>query len=253
MPCGIDVEEEECEEEEEVPIDVEMEEEAESAEGEEGRSEWGEKPNWLSSKAGRERMKLVMQEMEWHEGGRGKPASKVCWEEADDAESVKCGLRRAYLAERGVWGEMSTELSKVWYRVELQRLRFQGQKRWYCVVRTWDRVHRLLVLAVPPKQFDSDEERREHAQRQATYQDDIFGNYAPGMRVRWDKFLPYLTEDELVWVNQVRRGGLPLQLHKKPATYFKQKNYGSYESYEEKGEDELNRMGSKPNGWRVAT
>ena len=110
-----------------------------------------------------------MDEMEWYEGGRGKPAGKVSWEDADDDEAVKCGLRYAYLTDREVWGDMSTELSNVWHRVELQRLRFQGQKRWYCVIRTWDKVHRLLVLAVPPKRFDSEEDRRSHAQRQATY------------------------------------------------------------------------------------
>ena len=197
---------------------------------------------WYKSNASRERIKRVMNEMEWHEGRRGKKAEAVEWDKADDAETVKKGLRYAYLQEEEMWGKMSAPQSRVWERVILQRLRFKGEKRWYMVVRTWDNLHRLLVLAVPPEKFNSEEERKEHAARQATYQDDEWGNYAPGMRVQWDLFLPHLNEDDHRWVEQVRRGGIPLQLHERPAQYFKQKNYGSYEQYEEKGEAELQRM-----------
>ena len=132
-------------------------------------------------------------------------------------------MRYAYLQEKEMWGKISAPRSRVWERVILQRLRFKGEKRWYMVVRTWDNLHRLLVLAVPPERFNSEEERREHATRQAPYQDDEYDNYAPGMRVRWDLFLPHLDDDDRQWVEQVQRGGIPLQLHKRPAQYFKHK------------------------------
>ena len=83
---------------------------------------------------------------------------------------------------------------------------------------------------------------KKHAELQATYKDDKWGNYKPGMRVNWELFLPYLDDDERDWVERVINGGLPLQLHTVPAPYFRQKNYGSYEMHEARGEQELQRM-----------
>ena len=111
---------------------------------------------WYKSNSSRERIKRVMNEMEWHEGQRGKEAESVEWDKADDAETVKKGLRYAYLQEKEMWGKISAPRSRVWERVILQRLRFKGEKRWYMVVRTWDNLHRLLVLAVPPERFNSE-------------------------------------------------------------------------------------------------
>ena len=60
--------------------------------------------------------------------------------------------------------------------------------------------------------------------------------------MNWDMFLPHLDEEDVAWVEQVRHGGIPLQLHHRPAAYFNNKNYGSYEQHEEKGHAELERM-----------
>ena len=75
------------------------------------------------------------------------------------------------------------------------------------------------MLAVPPKTFPNEYEKRQHALRQATYQDDSHGNFAPGLRVNWDMFLPHLDGEDAAWVEQVRHGGIPLQLHHRPAAY----------------------------------
>ena len=77
MPCGLEVEEEATEDELE-EVDTH------------------EQVGWKKSKAGRERVRLVMEEMEWMETQNGKAAEPVDWEHADDAETIKHGLRCAY-------------------------------------------------------------------------------------------------------------------------------------------------------------
>jgi CelD/BcsL family acetyltransferase involved in cellulose biosynthesis len=55
------------------------------------------------------------------------------------------------------------------------------------------RGHRLLVLRVPAGKMSAYiDQRREHARKQVTYQDDERENYSPGMRVQWDFWKPYL-------------------------------------------------------------
>ena len=68
------------------PVGSTAAEEEESARGHAGE-ETGKKPEWFGSKAGRDRVMRVMDEMEWHEASRGKAAAEVHWESADDAES----------------------------------------------------------------------------------------------------------------------------------------------------------------------
>ena len=110
------------------------------------------------------------------------------------------------------------------------------------MVRTCDGVHRLLVLHVPPRTFKSYEEKRLHAKRQATYQDDSKGNFEPGVRVRWDLMEPYASEEDKEWLGQMQNGGVPLKLHKRPQAYYRAKNYKSYEEHKEKGDAEMQRM-----------
>ena len=183
-----------------------------------------------------------MVEMEWHEGGRGKTSVQCDWNKADDAESVKCCMRNAFSAERHAWDIGMPLTSMVWNRVQLQRLRFKGAMHWYVVVRTWDGVHRLLVLHVPPRKFTCSEARQEHALRQATYQDDRQGNYSPGVRVRWDELRPLVEGDDVEWLDTMTTGGVPLQLHTRPAPYHRRGNFKSYEEHRDKGDAELRRM-----------
>ena len=132
-----------------MPCGVEVEEEATENESEEGDTD--EQVGWQKSKAGCERVRLVMEEMEWMETQNGKVTESVDWGKADDAESVKHGLRCAYRDEQALWRDLKPPMSVCWQRVSLQRLRFKQKKKWYFIVRTWDRKHRLLVLVVPPK------------------------------------------------------------------------------------------------------
>ena len=55
-------------------------------------------------------------------------------------------------------------------------------------------------------------------------------------------FLPFVNGEDLKWVEAVRHGGIPLQLHSIPEPYFRKRNYVSYEMYEDQGEKELQRM-----------
>ena len=72
---------------------------------------------WRAHMPSRERVRRVLEEMEWHEGGRGKTLTSCAAEEADDAESVKVCLREAYRREANTWQTGGTLTSTIWGRV----------------------------------------------------------------------------------------------------------------------------------------
>ena len=41
--------------------------------------------------------------------------------------------------------------------------------------------------------------------KKVVYNDDEYGNFLPGMRVQWEKWLPFVEGDDADWVRQMRR------------------------------------------------
>jgi hypothetical protein len=63
------------------------------------------------------------------------------------------------------------------------------------------------------------------------------------MRVQWELWKPYLSGEDLAWVEQMQGGGQPMLLNERPAQYWRVRgNYGSYVEHKEKGVEELLRL-----------
>ena len=176
------------------------------------------------------KFRAVMQEMTmWHKRRWGKralepPEDDDTMEFTDSASALK----RYLMIE---WHERGSRLCRagdsawskapaLWNRISLQRLRFQGVRRWYLVARTADRQRRVMVLAVPSR-GKTQEERELHAQRQCTYMDNIDNLYEPGLRV-----LPGLVQH--LQGEEKKRGiikGFPVKHRYHPPRYLG-RNYG---------------------------
>ena len=144
-------------------------------------------PDWARCSETRAKVQRVLDELEWwySQGGRPAPSPEVPLTEADTAENLKGYMLQFNPRKRpGGWAEVLSLAPALWNRISLQHLRFEGQRYWYVVLHTLDQAHRLLVLRVPPRRFASEQERYEHARRQATYRDDKYGRFAPGLRVK---------------------------------------------------------------------
>jgi len=198
---------------------------------------------WRLCKGSRRQVAAVLKEMKWWYTLNQKVTSgDVPMDEADTAESLKHWLLATAPAEEQTFAQLDHPASALWDRISLQRLRTYGRRVEFLLMHSRQRGHRLLVLRVPKGNMGVDQ-RREHARLQATYQDDERGNYSPGMRVQWDLWKPYLTGEDLAWVEQMQCGGQPMLLSERPAQYWRTKgNYGSYVEHKEKGARELLRL-----------
>ena len=200
-------------------------------------------PAWAQCSETRGKVLRVLDELVWwfNETGREQYTPEVPVAEADTAEDVKQYFLKYYPRGRpGGWGQAISQALALWNRISLQHLRFGGSRVWYVVVHTLDGAHRLLVLKVPPSQFESEAERWEHASRQVTYRDDRQGRFQPGLRVH-DSFLTCLTADELEFARAYVEGGHAYQFTEVPRT-FRGENYASYEEHAERAHAEILRQ-----------
>jgi hypothetical protein len=198
---------------------------------------------WRKCKGSRKQVAAVLKEMAWwYELNQKQTAGDVPLEEADTPEHIKHWLLETAPDDEEEFADPAHPASPLWDRVALQKLRTNGKRRCFLVVRSRRRGHRLLVLKVPAGKM-SMEARLEHARRQATYQDDQYGNFIPGMRVRWENWKPFLAGEDLEWVERMSKGGQPILMSERPAPYWRVKgNYGSYLEHREKGAEEMERV-----------
>ena len=197
----------------------------------------------VTDKTAQAHLTLVVTQMTAHyEKHPTNPRPAVSLEDLltiDTAESVKTALMTYTPNGRRFNEPLLSKSAALWNRVALQRLRFQGQRRNYLVVYTLDQQHRLLVLEVPPAHFTRTELLL-HAQRQATYHDDITGRYRPGLRLR-DTFVDHACEGEEFFQHGYIHG-FPLQLVQTPAP-LRMDNYDSYSGeHRHKSEDDAERQ-----------
>ena len=82
---------------------------------------------------------------------------------------------------------MSCKAKAEWNCISLQRLRFQGSKENYVVIRDAANQRRVLVLHVPPKGM-SEGAQQAHAERQATFHDNAEGILEKGIRIKFNKW-----------------------------------------------------------------
>ena len=198
---------------------------------------------WRLCKGSRRQVAAVLSEMKWWYAVNQKVTSgDVPLAEADTAESLKHWLLATAPAVEQTFAQLDHPASALWNRISLQRLRTYGKRDEFLVMHSRQRGHRLLVLKVPAGNLTGDQ-RWEHARRQASYQDDHWGNFSPGVRVQWEQWKPFLAGEDLAWVEQMQRGGQPMLMHERPAQYWRVKgNYGSYVEHREKGAAELQRL-----------
>eukprot|EP00976_Prorocentrum_cordatum_P041434 840813-Prorocentrum_minimum.AAC.1 len=147
-------------------------------------------------------------------------------EEASTAEQLK-ELLVAHCpdSEAGLAIQEESEHDLLWNRLQLVVARVRGQREHFVTACSADGVWELLRLRVPPK-LQTTEERVAHARRQATYQDDEHSNFDPGMRVRWERWEPYLDGEDLEWVRGMATGGAPMLFSAQPASFWRQQ--GNY-------------------------
>ena len=198
---------------------------------------------WRGLSRLRKKVWRVLQEMRWWYQRSGKlTRAEGELEEADTAESLKHWLLFYMPDNEESLADQSATASSLWDRLVLVKLRVQGHRSDFVEVYSWVQRHRLLVLKVPPEN-STPEKRLEHARRQASYQDDEYGNFLPGMRVRWEKWLPFVEGEDAEWVEQMRSGGQPILLSDKPKAYWRQAgNYQSFTEHSEKGAAEFRRL-----------
>jgi hypothetical protein len=115
----------------------------------------------------------------------------------------------------------------MWRHVQLVKLRHLGARRLYryrlyVVLLSLDSLHRLLVLHVPVGHFDES-----HARLQASYCDDQFGRFFPGLRMR-DEILDLLLPEEEEFGLLYRDGGYPFT-HTEVPFASRKLNYKSYD------------------------
>jgi hypothetical protein len=203
----------------------------------------GKTAAWRLCKGSRRQMATVVSEMKWWYTLNQKVTSgDVPMAEADTAESLKHWLLATAPAVEQTFAQLDHPASALWDRISLQRLRTYRKRVEFLLMHSSQRVHQLLVLRVPAGKMSRDQ-RCEHAQKQATYQDDERGNYSPGMRVQWELWKPYLSGYDLAWVEHMQCGGQPMLLNERPAQYWRVRgNYGSYVEHKEKGTKELLRL-----------
>ena len=199
---------------------------------------------WLADPTSYDRIRRVIEEWEWYKDQchmedhtpRGAPETTDC------AQDFKAYLLRFWPKLPRATARATKELSKrsaFWNRIALQRLRFNGERHYYLVAHTFDRGRRLMVLKVPPQQFSSTKERFTHAQRQATYNDDTYGRYAPGVTLNPD-YLRFLQPNE----EHLRQGflyGYPI-LRSGPLPRFQGKNYKSCVELKDRAGADLDRQ-----------
>ena len=184
---------------------------------------------WLTDPSTYDRIRRVIEEWEWYRKQRGyeEHAPRGTPESTDCAQDFKHYMLKFWPKQPRLSARAQDALSKqsaFWNRVALQRLRFNGERHYYLVAHTFDRGRRLMVLKVPPSSFDSEGARLSHAQRQATYNDDAYGRYEPGVTLK-PRFLKHLNPEE----EHLRQGylyGFPI-LRSGPLPRFQGKNYRS--------------------------
>jgi len=186
---------------------------------------------WRQKADLRERLHRVMHELRWHrirtEARAPEQAPDIL--AVDDAESAKAVLAAHVPDTPAGYGDLTSPASPLWDRISLTRLRFQGAKAWYAVLRSINGAHRLLVLKVPPRDFPDDAARWDHAQRQATYRDDRFGRFLPGLRVHWEAWEADAEPEDRPWLRSMGTGGgAPIRLTAVPPSYFRGENYPSH-------------------------
>jgi hypothetical protein len=202
------------------------------------------KARWTTSAGDRSAVfRVICELVAWYSSNSKPTHSDVTVAEANTAEQLKHHLIRLCPENAEELAGGSEEQQELWGRIELEKQRVHGHRELFVVITSRPQEHRLLVLHVPPKGMDA-EQKKQHASRQATYHDDIFGNFTPGMRVKWDNWLQFLPEgsEEAAWVQQMQHGGLPIMMSSRPPRYHRQAgNYGSYTEHAEKGAAELKR------------
>jgi hypothetical protein len=125
----------------------------------------------------------------WYTLNQKVTSGNVPMVEADTAEFLKHWLLATAPAEEQTFAQLDHPASALWDCISLQRLQTYGRRDEFLLMHSRQRGRRLLVLRVPAGKMSADQ-RREHTQKQATYQDDERGNYSPGMRVQWDLWKP---------------------------------------------------------------
>ena len=129
-----------------------------------------------------------------------------------------------------------------WNCISLKRLRFQGSKEQYVVIRDVSNQRRVLIMHVPPKGL-TDKQMQEHAEQQATFHDNEHGILEKGIRIKFNNWKTLdLTDVQL----QRLEKGQELLLHYTPPAFGK-KNYESSWEYEGMTRKELLRY--KDKGW----
>lgn len=82
----------------------------------------------------------------------------------------------------------SVKATAIWNCISLERLRFQGKRETYLVIKSADQRRRILVLHVPPECL-TEQAAQEHARRQATFGDDSLDVVARGRRIKLENWL----------------------------------------------------------------
>ena len=184
-------------------------------------------PGWAKQHRFREQVQRVARQIRrWYsQAGRTPPAAPHRPALASSAEQVKGALMQLTPEDDPGWGRTLSKQPAFWNRIALQHLRAYGVRRPFLVVYSLDGWHRELVLAVPPPEL-SESELLEHASRQATFHDDQYGRFQPGLRVR-DQLVLDVPPAEREFAEQYL-WGYPLALLQQPHAY----NRGNYSSYD---------------------
>ena len=183
-------------------------------------------PDWCGVPEQRSKVLRVLDEMaEFYDdcrahGSRWSPTVPLA--AADTAEDLKQYLMQYRPRWAGDWHLALRKTPSLWRRVQLVKLRHLGARRLYVVLHSLDTLHRLLVLHVPVGSFDES-----HARLQASYCDDRFGRFFPGLRMR-DEILDLLLPEEEEFGLLYRDGGYPFT-HTEVPFPSKKPNYKSYD------------------------
>ena len=197
-----------------------------------GFAEEGTGPGGRWDKHARAVLRRVMVEMIWHHGEGWCAEMGAAYDEAgenrDSASHVKARMM-------GDWAAGTVEEDQgVWRRVDVQRRRFGGSRQWQVEVRESGGERRVLVLVDPPP-GQSEEQRREHARRQATYQDDSGNRFGPGWRLNGEALAERLRDPELV--EGIRHGFKSKRVHAAPR--YHGTNYGGAVEMQDLAEEQL--------------
>lgn len=222
------------------------------------------RPRVTCGAGGRALRRVAAELRNWYDRrGEGLPEETPEYaDEADRAEDFKALIYQFTDPARG--GDISVPCPKVpfrffardsfWDQIALSRLRFQGRKRTYVVCKGAQRrskpdaceiARRVLVLHPPTHAAagarggaDAGGYDASHAGRQASYNDDANGVYAPGLRVHLQKLAEAgVDENEL---RRVRRG-YELALKYWPEQYHG-RHYGGAAEHPDKLQAEHERM-----------